>query len=155
MKLKIISEAKTSNISEVSRRYKIDRHCIRDWTKNEKNLTDICQNHATRMTGKHESIKKFRLHGGGRKILDENMESVLFEWVLLRRCQGLRVTRECIIEKALNLSTIESFKASSGSVSNFMKRFGLVYRQKTHQSLHLPEELVPQLVYFFHFYRTL
>ena len=79
MKLKIISEAKTSNISEVSRRYKIDRHCIRDWTKNEKNLTDISQNQARRMTGKHESIKKFRLHGGGRKILDENMESVLFE----------------------------------------------------------------------------
>ena len=114
MKLKIISEAKSSNISEVSRRYKIDRHCIRDWTKNENNLTEIFKpNHATRMTGKLENIKKFRLQGGGRKILDEDMESVLFEWVLGRRYQGLRVTRESIKEKSLSLSTIETFKAST------------------------------------------
>ena len=83
------------------------------------------------------------------------MESVLYEWIINRRCQSLRVTRETIKEKALNLSTNQTFKSSDGWVTNFMKRFGLVYRQKTHQSQHLPEHLVPKLVKFFHFYRSL
>ena len=41
MKLKIISEAKTSDYSEVARRYKIDRACICEWSKNEKKLNEI------------------------------------------------------------------------------------------------------------------
>lgn len=158
LKLKIVSEAKNSNFSEIARRYKIDRHCIRDWSKNEEKLTEIMtkQGQCTpQTTGKHQKIKKFRLEGGGRKVLDENMESVLYEWIINRRCQSLRVTRETIKEKALKLSTNQTFKSSDGWVTNFMKRFGLVYRQKTHQSQHLPEHLVPKLVKFFHFYRSL
>ena len=157
LKLQIVSEAKVSSYSDIARRYKIDRACIREWSKNEKKLSEIMKRHThvSKSTGKQENIKKFRLEGGGRKILDENLESVLFEVVVSRRLKGLRVTRETIKEKALELSTIETFKASDGWVSNFMKRFGLVYRQKTHQSQHLPEQLVPKLVDFFHFYRAL
>ena len=38
MKLKIVSEAKTSNYSEVARKYKIDRKCIHNWTTIENKL---------------------------------------------------------------------------------------------------------------------
>ena len=34
LKLQIVSELKTSNCSEIARRYKIDRACIREWSKN-------------------------------------------------------------------------------------------------------------------------
>ena len=156
MKLKIIAKAKSPNFSEVSRKYKIDRACIREWTKNEAKLAEILsKNHVSMFTGKQERIKKFRLFGGGRKVLDENIETLLFEWIISRRYQSLRVTRETIKEKTLELSTSKTFKASDGWVSNFMNRFGLVSQQKTHQSQHLPEHLVPKLVNFFHFYQAL
>lgn len=69
MKLKIISEAKISNFSEISRKYKIDRACICRWTKNEDKLSEISsKNHVSKVTGKQERITKFRLFGGGRKV---------------------------------------------------------------------------------------
>ena len=40
-KLKLVEEAKKSNFLEISRKYNVSRACIRDWTKNEKELSAI------------------------------------------------------------------------------------------------------------------
>lgn len=58
-------------------------------------------------------IKRKRL-GGGRKTLDEQMETVLFDWISDMRSNNLRVSRRMIKAKARDLSKVDCFKASNG-----------------------------------------
>ena len=71
-KLKLVKEAKMYNLSEISRKYKVTRSCIREWTKDEKKLSEIIKAQGTRSTSKINGtrtyITKFRLGGGGRKV---------------------------------------------------------------------------------------
>ena len=69
------------------------------------------------------------------------------------------VTQKDIKMKAKNLfeeiasSSGKSFSASNGWCYNFMKRYNLSTRQKTHQSQRLPEVLCPKVVSFFNYLR--
>ena len=47
----------------------------------------------------------------------------------------------------------KSFNASQGWCHNFLKRYDLSVRPKTHQSQKLPSDLVPKLVSFYAFLR--
>ena len=49
-KLKLVKEAKMYNLSEISRKYKVTRFCIREWTKDEKKLSEIIKAQGTRCT---------------------------------------------------------------------------------------------------------
>ena len=136
-KLKVVSESRNGNFSEIARKYSINRSCIRYWKKDEKKLCGIFNSKtkrcASEINATHNSVTKFRLGGGGKKALDQGMENLLFEWIRIRRLHGFRITRSIIQKKAKELSKIEDFKASDGWCTNFMHRFGIAYRTKTQQ----------------------
>ena len=136
-KLKVVSESRYGNFSDIARKYSIDRSLIRSWKKNEKKLSGILNSKTKQFTSEinatHNSVTKFRISGGGQKALDQGMENLLFEWIKLRRLYGFRISRSIIQKKAKELSKIEDFKASDGWCTNFMHRFGIAYRTKTQQ----------------------
>ena len=125
-KLKVVSESRYGNFSDIARKYSIDRSLIRSWKKDEKKLSGI-------LNSQTKPATKFRISGGGQKALDQGMENLLFEWIKLRRLYGFRISRSIIQKKAKELSKIEDFKASDGWCTNFMHRFGIAYRTKTQQ----------------------
>lgn len=75
------------------------------------------------------------LKGGGRKTMDPQMETLLFDWCLdeIRRNKK-PVSRSLIKQQAKYLSQNKSsFKASKGWLDKFMKRFN--YSEKTKEIL--------------------
>ena len=92
-----------------------------------------------------------------RKVSNEALEESLYQWVIGRRDDAKVVTRKTIKLKALQLnnefSNGKCFNASDGWCANFLKRYSLSTRQKTHQSQRLPDELVPKVVRFFKYLR--
>ena len=83
-KLKLVEEAQKTNISEVSRKHKVARSCIREWIKDKEKLSEILTSQSrisSKINGTGNSIAKYRLAGGGRKVLDGDMEDLLFEWI--------------------------------------------------------------------------
>lgn len=95
-----------------------------------------------------------RIKGGGRKVLNEEMELEVYNWIISMRCQHFRVTRTGIQQKALEIMGSESgFKGSNGWLQNFMKRFDLSLRRRTHVSQRLPKDVEDKTLNFFIFLR--
>lgn len=109
----MISEVKTSNISVFARKYSILRSCIREWRKDEKNISEVLKSQTksctSKIDGTRNTITKFRLAGRGRKVLDQNMEISLFEWLINHRFQGSRITGPTFKEKPKNLLHLEIY----------------------------------------------
>lgn len=100
---------------------------------------------------------RFRAPGGGQKVGNKELEDDLYQWILERRNDSKHVSRKTIQKKAQELAQEmgwgKPFSASNGWCNNFMKRYNLSVRQKTHQSQRLPDELVPKVVNFFWYLR--
>ena len=100
---------------------------------------------------RREMTRKGSLEGG-RKPLSSELESLVLEWVLDRRLQGLRVSRTLIRKKAAILfkeieDTSESeFSASKGWCEKFMRRNGLSLRRKTSVCQKDPDMVIAKLV---------
>ena len=109
----MISEVKTSNISVFARKYSILRSCICEWRKDEKNISEVLKSQTksctSKIDGTRNTITKFRLAGRGRKVLDQNMEISLFEWLINHRFQGSRITGPTFKEKPKNLLHLEIY----------------------------------------------
>ena len=84
----------------------------------------------------------------GRKPDETEMEEELFEWIVELRSHPLRVSRRMIQTQAKLLSSSDSFKASCGWLSRFMKRYSLSLRRKTTISQSVPSDVIPKLVSF-------
>ena len=101
--------------------------------------------------------KRFRVTGGGRKVGNESIEDVLYQWIVGRRTENKHVTRSLIQGQAKIIhqdsGSNKPFMASNGWCDNFMKRYKLSIRQKTHQSQKLPDELIPKVIEFFRYVR--
>ncbi len=95
-KLKAVEVAKKKSIAAAAREFGVDRKRIREWVKQESQLSEF---------KKEGKSKSKRLKGGGRKANDEDMEEVLFDWVVDLRRRNLRVSRTMIIRQAKALST--------------------------------------------------
>ncbi len=145
-KLKIISEAKKSSNRQVSRTHHLDESQVRRWVKDEAKLLAKCHK-------KPKNMKRCKLDGGGRKVYDEELEDRLFLWVIEHREKHWRVTSKGIMKKAMEMLTTENFTGSRGWCWNFMQRYGLSLRQKTHQSQQLPKDLAPKVVSFLSYMR--
>ena len=76
------------------------------------------------------------------------MEAALFGWIMEMRSGNLRVSRRMITEKAKQLSTSSSFKASIGWLRRFMKRHALSLRRRTTISQKAPADVIPKLERF-------
>ena len=96
--------------------------------------------------------------GGGKKVFSSEMEQRLFDWVIEERHHRRRVTRKSIkrvaSELVRELDPAVDFRASSGWCNNFMTRFNLSTRLKTHQSQKTPEDLMPKLIDFLLYLRA-
>lgn len=164
-KLEIVKKAKASTNREVARQNSLDESVVRAWRKDEEKLLKTAESqkfiHSTlssslKTTG--VKVKKFRISGGGRKPSFETLEEALYQWILERRSDCKHVSRKGIQLKAIKMfedfGNEGDFSASDGWCTNFMKRYSLSIRQKTHQSQKLPAELVPKLVDFFYYLRS-
>lgn len=138
-KLKAVEVAKKKTIAAASREFGVDRKRIRDWLSHESELVQF------KNEGKSKSK---RLKGGGRKALDEDMEEVLFDWIVDLRRRNLRVSRAMIIRQAKTLSTDETFKASIGWLNGFMTRKTLSLRRRTTVCQNPPATCIRKLVDF-------
>lgn len=123
-----------------AREFKVDPKRIREWCKQKEMLLKLKK--------KRGNAERKRLKGGGRKVIDDEMESALFSWIALMRGSNLRVSRKLIRAKALELSDTESFRASNGWLVKFMRRNGLSLRRKTSVCQSLPADYIPKLVGF-------
>ena len=161
-KLQIINQAKKSSNREAARKNSLDESVVRDWRKNEKKLLETADGQKwIHIPKSYEKTgfkpKRFRV-SNERKAPHENLEEVLYKWIVDRRSNSKQVTRKSIQEKARKIflelgSESQSFVASDGWCSNFMKRYKLSTRQKTHQSQRLPSDTDPKIVKFFHYLR--
>ena len=106
---------------------------------------------------KHEPQKdgvvKKGLEGGGRKIMDSDVEEMLLNWILERRENRLRVLRKLMRKAKIfydesigdDECAKEAFVASRGWLEKFMRN-GLSLRQRTTTAQKDPACLVNKLV---------
>ena len=88
---------------------------------------------------KAKGCQRKRVAEGGRKPFSEELDETILEWVHERRSKGLQVSRKLIMKKAevlyddmvKNGKPNKPFKASTGWLREFMKRYGLSLRRKT------------------------
>ena len=74
-----------------------------------------------------------RIERAGRKPFNEKLNESVLGWIHEERCKGLRVSRKLIMIKATDMyddmvkesKSNEEFKASTGWLIGFMKRYGL------------------------------
>ena len=121
-KLQIVSEAKQSYNRTVAAKYNISEKIIRDWRTNEDKLKN------------EQSSKNYRVSGGGRPVLNKDLEEELFNYIKFKRDKNHRVTRKYITNLALELAkngNYKSFNASAGWLNNFMNRIALISAFKT------------------------
>ena len=147
-KLEAIAYAENNNISSASKKFNVDRKCIREWKGKREELISL--------KNKDHGAKRKRLEGAGRKSLDQQMEEVLIEWIYDRREKGLRVSRKLIMKKALYIYNEKlkendcdggtTFVASTGWLQKFMHRNGLSLRRKTSVAQKDLSKLINKLV---------
>jgi len=83
-------------------------------------------------------------------VENEEIEEKVFHWIVSMRARHLRITRKSISRTALNFAGVSStFKASNGWIDNFLKRYSLSLRRKTHVSQRVPEDVENRVVSFF------
>ena len=83
--------------------------------------------------------------GGGRKVLQPELEDTLLSWIDDLRSRNLRVSRKMVQIKASSLHSGTDFKASNGWLQNFFTRHGITIRRRTTVVQKLPEQLTPKL----------
>ena len=96
-----------------------------------------------------------RIERAGRKPFNEKLNKSVLEWIHEERSKGLRVSRKLIMIKAADMyddmvkesKSNEEFKASTGWLIGFMKRYGLSL-QKTSVAQKDPDQLIDKLVSF-------
>ena len=92
------------------------------------------------------------LDGCGRKPLAPEMEETLFQWIIDRRSNKLRVSRIMIMKKAKILydemldHEASKFEATRGWLEKFMKHHGLSLRQRTSVAQKDPDQLINRIV---------
>jgi transposase-like protein len=153
-KLQAIEFAKENSKEAASRRFQVNSKRIHEWCKQEGDL---------QLLKDHNSLKRKRIDGAGRKLTSENLERIVLNWIEDQRLLKHRVSRKMIMRKATELfnkdefddATRDHFKARRGWVDNFLERNNLTIRKRTTVSQKTPYQLIPKLVSFVINIRTL
>ena len=122
-----------------AREYDLDESTIRGWRKNKSQL--------------EEGPKTKRANRGPKEGKHPELEQAVFDWFEARRQSGYNVSRLAIRFRALRLAKsgkfpAESFTASQGWCTRFMKRNQLSLRQRTKIAQKLPHELDEKVLSF-------
>lgn len=140
-KLKVVDFANSSNNCAAARNFGVNEKLVRDWKKNIATLQTMPKTKCTRRTG----IMKW-----------PELENYVEEWVLTQRQSGYTVPRNAIRVEAIKWAkahpeVCNDFKGTANWCSRFMKRKGLVLRQKTKIAQKLPEDLADKITNFHKF----
>lgn len=126
------------NISSTAKKFEIDRKTLREWIQNEKLIALA-------------DPSSFRLSGGGRKLICQEMEDALVSRIEQERMQKQRVTRKNIADWAIEFSEefgITNFEASAGWLDKFLKRNLFTRRKVSNMVAFTDEEIVNRAVSF-------
>ena len=131
-KLEAINHAELHSKRAAARKYGVDTKRIREWCCYKAEI-------AGKVETKCGKARK-RLGGGGRKVfIPVELEDALVEWFEETKARGEKVKRKAISQKAEAMwhemkgtmmrdpgtAQVDTFKASEGWVTSFMKRRGL------------------------------
>ena len=93
------------------------------------------------ISGPKKLIEKKRLPGAGRHLIDADMDSVVFKWIISQREKKIRVTRRMIIAKAKEIHQYHvtsgkwekdiGFEITIGWLQKFMARHNISCRIPT------------------------
>lgn len=122
-KMRVIEFAeREKNNCAVEKEFGVNEKLVRDWVKNKEEIYQGPVHQKRKVT----KLRPF-----------EDMEQDLLGWILQLRHNGMKVSRNMIRMKALQLAEItygidkSEFKASNGWCGRFMRRYGLhVCRQQ-------------------------
>ena len=147
--LKYITEKGCSN-SAAAKHFGID----------EKNRRWKTQSGSLHAVIKNRFSKAKQLPGSGRRPLSEDLEELVYQWIVSKRLQKQRVTRKGIQQKAVELynSIIKGepeFQGSKGWLEKFRSHYSLSLRRKTTQSQQLAVDLVLKIHRFILYFRKL
>ena len=135
-KLKCVLFAESTNNCAAGREYNVSEKLVRDWRKMKAKLSNMPK-------------KKYADRRG--TVGNFLMETPLVEWISQKRQSGLIVTRLQIRLKAKELTSesgLAGFKASAGWCTRFMRRHGLVLRNRTKLAQRLPKDVTEKVVQF-------
>ena len=130
LKLEAVGYAeKNRNNMAASRKYKVAPRIICDWRARTGRFLELHKKSTA-------EGKRFCLDGGGRKIMNAELEDTLLEWTSEKPTNGFRASRELIKAKASKFynegqSVDKETKAlafSDGGVQKFLNRNGLSIR---------------------------
>ena len=117
-KYEAIEYAERESNRAAAEKYKVEVKRIREWRQNKQSIKELKE--------KHKGQGRERLEGGGRKVIDDNLDEIILEWTHGRRANGLRVSRKLIMVKAKHLyeercpeGEQDFFKATEGWLQKF------------------------------------
>ena len=93
-KMKIVKYAENNDNKAAGRKYAVDEKRIRELRKNKNKIARL-------MNMKKEQLRK-RLHGAAAKLLSENHEENIMDWIIFRQSKDLRVSRKLFMTKTLS-----------------------------------------------------
>ena len=135
-------------------RFKVDEHSVRLWRKQKDELEKM-EKQGTRC----------RLEGGGRKVVSEELEESLVQYVVDLRRKRLRVTHKMLRREAkrrfqdllADKPELEEtdFKASRGWCYDFCERNAFTIRMRTTVAQNAPVQYGEKIVNFLVFVRQL
>jgi hypothetical protein len=136
-KLRMVEEAKRTNLNSTAQKNNIDRKQLREWMKHEVQLQQVAPS-------------AYIISGGGRKLLSEEFEDLLCEKVLSTRLEKLRVTRNMITDWAKDFAELfgMDLSCSHGWLEKFMDRHDLVLRKATNKPVLADDEVVDRAARF-------
>uniref|UniRef100_T1JDV7 HTH CENPB-type domain-containing protein n=1 Tax=Strigamia maritima TaxID=126957 RepID=T1JDV7_STRMM len=149
LKLDAINFAETNSGEAAARKFQVDPKTIRDWKKRKSELQD--------QASTPQGSNKRRLDGAGAKLASAQLESKVVDWIYELRSNGIRVSRQMVMDEARNLfptmsdRTTDCFVASPGWLEKFLERHHLSLRRKITNLHNDPVDVSSRLLNFFEF----
>ena len=148
-KLSIIEHAKNTSNNAAAKSIKIPRSLVIDWRKQEQQIRENIE-------GGAKGNKKFRLSGGGRKLVSPELENDLYAWYEAEYIgEKIAVSRSRLIRKAKELYDLRHqegeeivLKFSKGWLDRFLSRYNIVQRRTTTVSQKPPADYMEKLISF-------
>lgn len=139
-KLKVIETAEKCGNRAAGREYSVNEKLVRDWRKKKAELEALPRG-------------KRSLRAGAKPHWPE-LENKVTEWVLDKRLNGIGLSgtmirlKAKVIAREMPPEEVEGFTATTSWLYRFMKRKGLVIRQKTKIAQRLPQEFEDKIICF-------
>ena len=117
--------AEMESASQAALALSVSRRCLQRWRKEVDIIATVAEEAGTAV---------YRRPGQGRKVSDSNLDRILLEWISSCWAQGISLTSTLIRDKALELRSEPSFKASLGWYVKFSRRYSLDLKGQTYDS---------------------